>query len=570
MNLFGVDVSGLDVDLFLRTARHLFPVLALLWLALLLKVRRGGWLLLGVVLANAYVWLETSWALQRLYALGPSNDRLNNVAMVQAVAAGGSPLYTSQVGHMQFEPLWSVLTAALSGWDTDRLLTLYAWLPLLVAAATVLSLYAALRPGSNGDAAAWSPWERAVIAGVATLLTSVPLDFTGPYRVPWAMTFLLKPNHAIGLALAPWVLRWVANASGWRDRVVAALLLHLLGWAFVIHMGAVCVGMVVFAALSLASRSPSACRDARDVAAVIGLNLAVVSPYLWMLFTGYGVFQSGPRLEIPPSSPHLLEITTRTIALPVLAAWGAVVAYQRDRLGRLWTGLLLGAVALWLSYYPLHLLSQAKERDDVYFWFRFVAGVCAGIGLWDLGARLAHGLRTAGSRTGAWLARPEARTAALALVVLPFSLPYWYDPLRMDLYFPGSLPPLADTVRGPVEALRARNDVGVLAGDRAAARWAAALAGFRVTLAKDFHSPRDYGARVQMERSLVRGEDLAAAREAARGYGVTHLLVTPALLDEYAGALADLEARPDLKLVHFSGQRRADYVAVFALTPQPR
>src|SRR5438874_3154286 len=96
---------------------------------------------------------------QRLYALGPSSDRLNNVAMTQAVAAGGPLLRTAQVGHMQFEPFWAVLTAVLSGFDPARHLRLYAWYPLLTACGFAVSLYAATRPG-RGEAG-WPAGERA-------------------------------------------------------------------------------------------------------------------------------------------------------------------------------------------------------------------------------------------------------------------------------------------------------------------------------------------------------------------------------------------------------------------------
>jgi hypothetical protein len=555
VNVFGADVSRLDVDLFLTAARQLFPVLAVLWLAALLRVRRAWWLLLGVLLANAYVWLETTWPLQRLYALGPSNDRLNNVAMVQAVAAGGSPLYTAQVGHMQFEPLWSVVMAVLSGFDPGRLLAVYAWMPLVMAAGTALSLYCALRP--------WSPWERAVVAGTATLLLSDPLDFTSAYRVPWAMTFLLKPNHAVGLVLVPWVVRRIATIQGWRDRVLAALLLHLLGWAFVIHMGAVCVGLAAFVALAVWTRRTDARRDAIDVAWVIGLNLLVVSPYLVMLFVGYGVFQSGPRLEIPPNTAHLLEATTRTALLFALGVHGAVVAYRRDRMGRLWAGQLVGAFVLWLSYFALHLLQQAKERDDAFYWLRFLVAVCAGIGAWDLVTRAAAILPDAARRWSAAWARPEVRAAALALVMVPASLPYWYEPRTMDVYFTGSLEPVPPAIAEPVQALlRRRESVGVLAGDRAASRWAAALAGFRVLMAKDFPSPRDYGARVDAVESVLRGEGHAALAR----YGVTHLLVTRDLLALHPGAtLEGIESRSDLDLVAISGDRHGDFTAVFEL-----
>jgi len=97
VNLFGADVRALDVEAFLAAAHHLFPLLAVAWLVLVVRRRRPSVLLAGVLLANAYAWLETNWPLQRLYALGPSSDRVNNLALCQVVAAGHSPLHTPQV-----------------------------------------------------------------------------------------------------------------------------------------------------------------------------------------------------------------------------------------------------------------------------------------------------------------------------------------------------------------------------------------------------------------------------------------------------------------------------------------
>jgi hypothetical protein len=560
VNAFGVDVRPLDVDAFLAGARRLFPLLALGWLALVLRVGRARWLLLGVVLANAYVWLVTTWPLQRLYALGPSSDRLNNLAMVQPVAAGHSPLYTAQVGHVQFEPLWALLMATLSGFDPPRLLVLYAFVPLAVSAAVAVSLYAALR--------GWDPWERALVAGMATLVFSAPLDFTGPYRVPWAMTFLLKPNHGLGLVIAPWVASSFASISRGRDRIVAALLLHLLGWTFAIHMGLFCVGLVAFAVVGLARGRKDARRDAADVAVVIGLNLLVVSPYLLLLSRGFSLLEAGPRLQIPPGSPHILEAVTRMPWLFALGAWGAAVAWRRDRLGRVWTAQLVGAGVVWLSYLVLHELQLAKERDDAYYWLRFVLATCAGLGLWDVGARVMAMLPTAG-RAAAALVRPEARAAALAALLVPAMIPYWYDPGRMDLYFAGSREPIPDIVQAPIAALLERGDrVGVLAGDPTMSRWAAALAGFRVLVASGFPTPSDSGPRLRLEVDLLRGQDLPAALALARAYGVTHLLVTDELLDELpVTSLEALEARTDLHEVHLSGDRRGRFVAVFELAP---
>ena len=63
------------------------------------------------------------------------------------------------------------------------------------------------------------------------------------------------------------------------------------------------------------------------------------------------------------------------------------MAWRRDRLGRLWSGQLLGALLVWLAYYPLSWMQQAKERDDAYYFLRFQLAVCAAIGAWDLARR---------------------------------------------------------------------------------------------------------------------------------------------------------------------------------------
>jgi len=573
VNLFGADVRALDVEAFLAAAHHLFPLLAVAWLVLVVRLRRPGVLLAGVLLANAYAWLETNWPLQRLYALGPSSDRVNNLALCQVVAAGHSPLHTPQVGQMHFEPFWAMVTAIVSGWSPSRLLALYPFFPILTAGGFALSLYFALRPlapspagtaaSDGGNDGEWSGWERALVALFATLLSSTALDFAGPYRVPWAMSFLLKPNHSLGLVLFPWVLRSFVSIRGGRDRLVAGLLLHVLGWAFVIHMGEVCVGLVCFALLALLTRRAEARRDAVDVATVIGINLVVVSPYLVMLFRGYGVLDSGPRLEIPPSSPHLLEALTRTAGLTALAAWGVVIAWRRDRMGRVWATQAGGALLVWLAYYPLSFLQQAKERDDTYYWLRIHLAVCAAIGIWDLARRLVAALDLRA------LTPAHARAALVSALVLPFTLPYWWSPARMDSYFARSLEPLPVEITSSAAFLRANASRGaVLAGDITAVRWMAALAGSPVILARDFAAPHDYADRARLNEALLKGGPGDPRVDAAR-YGVRYLLVTPVLVADMGLRLEDLDTRPYLRRVHLAGDPRGEYVAVFAVTPPP-
>jgi hypothetical protein len=568
VNLFGLDVSSLDVPAFLIASRVLYPALALAWLALLLKVRRAWWLLAGALLANACAWFVTNYPLLRLYAIGPSRDRVSNVALCQVVAAGNSPLHTWQVGQLHFEPFWGLLVAVLSGFSPDRVLALYPFLPLATAVGFALALYVGLRPASGrapaGEEGPWSAWERALVAGFATLLCASPMDFTGTYRAPWSMTFLLKPNHALGLVLFPLVLCAFVRIRGWRGRIGTGLLLHLMGWAFVLHMAYAAAGLALFAAWSLLERRAEAGRDARDALAVIGVNVLIVSPYLLMLLLGYPFLVKSPFMVINPLSPHLLETTTRSGWLFPLALWGAAVAYRRgDRQGRLWAAQLAAAYLIWAGYLALSAMQLARERDEIFNWLRFLTAASAGIGAWDLALRLAR-----------WTSRPwpaAARAAAVALLALPWSLPYWWDPLRMDLYFPGSLRPIPESIRGPTDFLRERTERrAVVAGDHDFARWVGALGARRVLLGDHMHSPRDRPRREALEKLLVSGQDPASSWDAASAYGVRYLVVTPELAARHGAALGALQERPDLRLAHLTGAGTADYVAVFEIVPKGR
>jgi hypothetical protein len=557
-------MGALDVPAFLLQARIAYVVVALLWLALLLRLKKPNWLLAGALGANAFVWLETMFPLQRLYGLGTSSDRLGNLGLTLVVAAAGKPQHTSQAGQLHFEPFWGALVAFLAAGNPDRVLALYPWLSLVTACGVVLAVYHGLRPLAErteapGDGAG-SPWERVFAAAGVTLLCTAPFDFAGTYRAPWAMTFLLKPNHALGLVLFPLLLRSFAGVRTWTGRLGVGLLLHLLGWIFVVHMVYVCAGLALFAACSFWQRRPERAREAVDVAVVIGVNVAVVSPYLAMLLWGYPIFDPGPSMGIRLWSAHLLEPTVLGGVSFALAVWGYVVMTRReDRLSRLWTTQVAAALVLWVAYLALGRYNLAKERDELFYWLRFLMGALAGMGAWDLGARAArHAQR---------LAEPSLRAATLGLVLLPLSLPYWWDPLRMDAYFAGSLEPLPALLRLPTDYIRHHLPArAIVAGDPDYARWVAGLGARRVFLATNLHQTRDHIDRVLLQDATMRHEPDAAATLRARG--VTHLAVTPVFLANYPEVtLRGLRARPDLQEVHFTGDPARDYVALFALVP---
>jgi hypothetical protein len=530
--------------------------LALLWIAALLRVRRPGWLLAGVLISNAWVWGVTNYPLQQIYALSVGADRLHQLGMVQVSAAGHSLLVGPQVNQLHFEPFWSAFVALLSGFSPERVLHIYPFLPLAVVLGFAASLYYALRPGPGvGE---WSAWERVFVAGFATLLSSAPLEYTGIYRVPWALTFLLKPNHALGLVLLPWLLRAFAGIRGWRGRLLAGFLLHLLGWVFVLHMVYTAAGLVCFALGAWLWRRQEARRDTLDAAFAIGLNLAIVSPYIAMLLIDYPFTVPSPRLVVPASSAHVAEGTLRHAPLFFLGAWGTLIAWRRDRLGRAWASVVVAGLLIWLAYPVVGYLQLAREKDEIYYWVRFTVAAMAGIGAWDLLGRLSALLD--------WRVASEAgRAALLAALALPFAIPTWWEPARMDSYFEGSLARLDDDVAIPTELIRRElPSDAVFAGDPIYSRWVAAL-GARRGLLLDARSPRDTPARLELVRELITAEHPERLRELRPRWGATHLVVTRSFLEGFPGvSVDDLAERDDLELVLLH-RRPRNYVAIFRL-----
>ncbi len=559
LNMLGVDVSTLDVSAFLRAARVAFPALALLWLIVLLKLKRPGWLALGVVAANAWAWGVTNYPLQRVYALGPSHDRIGNLGLAQVVAAGNSPLHTTQVGQLHFEPFWGLVVAAASGFDTDRVLALYPFLPLVMLTAFPVALYFGLKGPCRGEGL--GAWERALLVGFATLLSSAPLDYVGPHRVPWAKMFLLKPNHALGLVLLPLFLAAFVRIRSIRGRLGVGVLLHLMGWAFVLHMAYVCVGLVLFLAVTLALRREELRRDLTDVVTVIGVNLLVVSPYLVMLLVGYPFLVRSEGYALPAWSPHLLEPTLRTGVLIWLGLWGVIVLARRgDRMSRLLLGQIAGGFLVWVGYVALGWVGLARERDEIYFWLRILTAASAAVGCWDLVRRAASfGIGAT------W--DPARRAAAVSLLALPFALPTWWDPARMDAYFTPCLEPLPVSIRQMGDFLRRHTEPqAVVAGDPSMTRYAAALAGRRALVSQGMNVTKDWKDRQAFQKDVVAGPDSLSVMARAARWGVRYVLVTPSYLAGHGVTLHDLGRRHHLQPIYLAGDPAGDFVAVYRMS----
>ena len=171
-------------------------------------------------------------------------------------------------------------------------------------------------------------------------------------------------------------------------------------------------------------------------------------------------------------------------------------------MGRVWASQALGALLVWLAYYPLSLLQQAKERDDTYYWLRIHLAVCAAIGAWDL-ARAARGppgsapLRRGRPRARrSWPPSPcpsRCRTGGIRRA--------WISTSRgRSSRCPRSVTGPAAFLRG-ARAAPAPSSPGTSPPCAGCPPWPDRA----VILARDFAVPRDYAARVRLNEALVRG-----------------------------------------------------------------
>jgi len=551
-------VTEASLSSVLSTTRLIATLLFAVWALSTLKIRRPVWIVAGTLVWCVYLWAVTTLPLGRVYGLGTSGDRLNNMAICTPVAAG-SPFYeTHQVGQLNWEPFWSAFTAALSGWNPDRLVRIYPYLPLLVVCAFGVSLYLGLRPPGDAPAGTWSGWERAFATFFALMLSTSPLDEGGTYRAGWSVNFLLKPNHALALVLLPPLLALLARIRGFRGRVAAGILLHLIGWVFVLHWVYISTGMLVYLVLTWVSSRRDFRKALANVATALGVNLVLVSPYLYMLLRGYPFTVRSSDYVLRSIGSHFLEVTLDQGSVFFLALWGGRLLYRRaDALSRLWLSLTIGCLILWVAYIGLSWAHTAREPDELYYFLRILSAALAGIAAWDLAQRLGSLFDWA----------PSKIPAAILLLSLPLALPCWWDPLTMDSYFPQSVAPLPDPLVRTMTFIRDQTEPGAaFVAGRQYSRYVAALGGRRLLVDKAIHAPPDWRQRYSLEKSLLLDGDLEAGRALFERYGVRYALFTPELLLEQPGLTwPALSQRAHWRVVWTAGEPDGEFFAVLRL-----
>jgi hypothetical protein len=552
LNLFGFNLDGMDVDRLIALTRVIFTVVALLGAALVAREaddRRTGRIVLGIAaIGHLLAWFATMFPLPNVYGVNGSMDRENHLGWANVVAQGFSPLYTSQVHHLHFEPAWPFLVALASGFNIDRVGLVFQWAPLLTGLAVLLSLRFCWIRGQEGSD--HRSTEAAFASLGALLLIAAQGDFAGPFRNPWALTFLLKPNHVIGLVLTPLAALALARAFTWRTRLVAGFVLQLVGWAFVIHMALVVAGFAVFAALSWVTRRRDRVKDLIDVGATVGVNLLIVSPYLAMLVVAYPFLQGDRSLHLSPFSERPFEAPLRLGALLLLSAFGAWSTYRKDgRLGRILASQWLAAHLVWQLFPILGLFGQAREQDEAFYWCRFWTGLFAGVGMFR--GTLLTVERFRGPAPGA--ARRGGVAAALALLLLlPSLLPAWWDPGTMDQYFVAARRPVPDWIAEPTRFIRSNTPPdAVFTGDRNYARWIAAYGARRVLISNSLNLPNDYLGRMDIENALLRDGPRSLWAGGRDRYSIQFVLATSSPMEQAPEITLDqLATRPYLVPVY--------------------
>ena len=569
MNLLGFDIGGLDVPWFLWATRVLFALVTLLGAVRASRSasdRRAGRIVLGVgALGHTLAWFATMFPLPNVYGANGSMDRENHLGWANVVALGFSPLRTTQVNHLHFEPLWPLLTAIAAGFDIDRVALIFQCAPLALGLALLLSVrFAWIRIGTPGIA----PETVAAFAALGSLLLiAAPGDFSGPFRNPWAQTLLLKPNHALGLVLAPLAALSIARAHDWKSRLRAGFVLQLIGWAFVIHMALFVAGLAIFVLLSWMTRNEERVRDLIDTGTAVGVNLLIVSPYLVMLVVAYPFLHGSDAYRLSFFSERPIEGPLRLGALLLLSAFGAWHTQKsRTRLGRILAAQWLTSHLVWQAFPILGFFGQAREQDEAFYWCRFWTGMFAGVGAFQAAAFALARLRAAKSEDQT---RFAGGTAAVCLtLLLPALLPVWWDPAGMDQYFVAARKTLPGWIAEPTRFIRNHTPVeAVFAGDRNYARWIAAYGARRVLVANSMNHPGDTSRRTRIEAAVFGEGAPALLREGRDTYALRYVLVTSKWMEQAPSVTLDeLERRPHLKVV-YDGRFPETRVMIFEINP---
>ncbi len=559
MNFLGVSVRDLDTALFFSTGRALYAAAYLTWVLLLLRSRRVASVWVVIVFA-LLIWFLTTYPLQRLYGLDAGTDRQRNLWWCATAAAGNAPWESGVVGRNNLEPAWAFLVSAISLFDPARVMKVYPFLPAAALTLVGISFFYSFR--NRPDLASPERDTERILSGflvvfLILLAPTGPLDYLSPYRSFWQRTFLLKPNHALGLTLVPLFVTLVAGRPTFRRSAAAALVLGALGWAFIVHWALTCWGVAFYVAAGWLRREERWKAELLRVAAILLVSLVLVAPYLWYLVGSFpvvsfptGSYPDNPQMSVwgdSPSSTHSLFFLATLDLGPtfLLACFGIWICWKvGSRFALLWVGLLIGAYAAWTANAVLLSAGQARQSDEIYFFLVAMTAVLAAFGLFELMRRLIAVTKENTASTFHWT-WPRA-TSVLLLLCFPLTLPWWWRPDEMDPHFRLSLEPIPGRLTTLGEWIREHSDgKDTFFAGADVAVWIPALSGRQVIrtgmpwLGTDAY---------RVERALLFPESDEEGRAAIKQLRVDYVVLDSSLRAEHHLGADHLEHNPRLEL----------------------
>jgi hypothetical protein len=366
------------------------------------------------------------------------------------------------------------------------------------------------------------------------------------------MTFLLKPNHVLGFVLLPlWMRAFTSDRE--RDGLwVASVLLALLAWVFLLHWSYAMLGLFVYPFVA-----PRLGQSPRWVRSWLGgfLSCLAAVPYVLFLYRNFPAEDTTVGRLVWESTNAFREGYFNVFAVSYehgvlfflsLVGIGFMVR-RRSTQDVAFSSLLLGCVLGWGIFVAAFWMRRTIEPEEFYFYARFLLTVAAGSGLYVL-ARESH-------RLGGWVGRKAvpfpAGLCLVLLVTLPMTFPYWWDPGKMDRYYPRSMGPIPD----PIEKLTAwaRNETSpddVFLAAPGLANWITALSGRRVLLTGDHRPPNDYERREELTRRVLTSRRPGPYREALESYLVTHLALDEEYVSSYGAELSTIRSLAWLELAY--------------------
>jgi hypothetical protein len=450
-----------------------------LWVVWVARRQSARAVLVGTLALGAFGLVVMQAPLGRAYGLEEGSALLPAFADAMVVAAGAPPFDGWQVGVANDHPGWSVLLAALSGFEPLRLLSMQRLLGFLAGGfffgATLLGL-------SRLETVPLAPLCRALALFFALFLSSGQLDFLYKPYIPLPHVLFVEPRLAVSLpgALLAGGLLVAPPRSG---RILGALALGALA-----YLDGICWILTALAA-ALALAGPGIERRLESLAAVAaGVALgAPMGPSLPGV-AGAGVSLAGTALFASP--------------VPFLALL-ALVGLQRtwEPAHRFALFLVAGAA-----------LATVAGSATAPLLLRYLLSVLAGYGF---------ALVVSRAKDSFFPATPRLPLAVGLLVLLPYTFFYWWQPRTMDPWFAASLAPVSPRLESLAGWVRENTpEETVVFVSRNLGPWLPAFTGRRVVVAPDEADEDDASG---------------ALLDVARKSGATHAVILRADLERLPG-----------------------------------